>query len=101
MNQMSTSELKKIHEANKGDFLILDVREQKEWQTGIIPGSKLISLSNLPIKYNEISKEKTIFCICFSGYRSNQAAEYLESKGFQTASVVGGISNWNGQLTTP
>ena len=62
------------------NFTILDVREKNEWaKTGVIHGSKLISLSELSSKINDIPKSDNILIVCQSGNRSALAISILKS----------------------
>jgi rhodanese-related sulfurtransferase len=42
------------------DVLFLDVRQQKEYERGHIPGAKLLPLGDLGSRMDELDKDKTI-----------------------------------------
>lgn len=76
---------------------IVDVREPDETATGHIEGARLIPLSTFVEHVDEIDPERDVYLICARGGRSAQAAQYLESRGFDTVNVEGGMVEWNEQ----
>ncbi len=80
---------------NNPDVALIDVREQWEYDAGHIPDVKLIPLGELPDRVNEIPKDKFVVMTCRSGNRSNQATQFLRSKGFDNVhNMQGGIKAW-------
>jgi len=82
---------------NHKDAVIVDVRDQKEYETGHLLNSKLIPLSTLKGRIGELEKhrENPILMVCASGQRSRIAAAQLKNKGFtQAYSLVGGVVAW-------
>lgn len=62
---------------NKG-AIILDVRTDREYQSGAIKGAKHIPLDTLHNRVNELKKlNKPIIVYCASGVRSAKAAKFL------------------------
>ena len=83
----------------KEHFLLLDVREQGEFDTGRIPNSQLIPLAQLPEKFSELDKNIPIAVHCRSGGRSARAAKFLLDKGFKdVVNVAGGIIAWSERI---
>ncbi|MHB8172193.1 MAG: rhodanese-like domain-containing protein [Thermincolia bacterium] len=68
--------------AETKDLVILDVREQYEFDAGNLPGSILIPSGLLEQNINQLDKEKTILVVCATGARSATAAAFLAEKGF-------------------
>lgn len=82
----------------KEDFLLLDVREQMEYDIAKIEGSVLIPLGELPHRLDELDqyKEKEIVVHCKLGGRSAQAVEILKQNGFKHLhNMHGGINLWS------
>ena len=82
---------------NKDNAAVLDVREDKEIQGGIIKGARHITLGQLPSKVNEIAKDKNIpvLVYCRSGSRSGHACQLLTKAGYEDVSnLAGGILAW-------
>jgi len=80
---------------NHPDVVLIDVREQWEYDAGHIPNVKLIPLGELPQRINEIPKDKFVVMTCRSGNRSNQATQFLRKQGFDNVhNMEGGILAW-------
>jgi len=74
------------------DALVLDVREPDEWEKGTLPGVTRISMTELVGRIDELDKDKAILCVCQSGVRSQQVANYLAYNGYGTVgNLVGGM----------
>lgn len=74
------------------DYILLDVRNPKEI-TRLAPEKNLIhiALEDLPTNYSKIDTKKTVYTLCGSGNRGTSAASYLESKGYKTSVIEGGM----------
>ena len=91
---------KKLIEGGKaGEIEILDVREPAEYERGHIPGARLIPLSILPSKLDEIETDKTTITYCARGGRSASAASLLKGHGLDKVfSLDGGLEAWKGSV---
>jgi phage shock protein E len=79
----------------RDDVLILDVREQSEYDAGHIPGVTLIPLNDVPNRLSEIPKDKPVIVTCRSGNRSGQATDFLRQQGYTNVhNMTGGINAW-------
>jgi rhodanese-related sulfurtransferase len=79
----------------KGEFLLLDVRQPEEYEDGHIPGAILIPLGELEARQEELERGKKIITYCRSGHRSMAAAIALCGLGFKNVHhLEGGILNW-------
>jgi len=79
----------------RGSALVLDVRNDQEWESGSVPGARHVMLGDLPKAMAEMAKESKILTMCGSGYRSSVAASLLERAGFaDVSSVDGGTAAW-------
>ena len=75
--------------------VLLDVREPHEHDIVRIEGSKLIPLSELHLRTNELDTADTIVTYCHHGQRSLQAIKTLEHFGFKKLKHLrGGIDAW-------
>jgi sulfur-carrier protein adenylyltransferase/sulfurtransferase len=92
--EISVEELKA--KKTRGDkFVLLDVREQYEYDIARIPGSQLIPLGELPSRMSELDSADEIVIHCKSGIRSAKALRQLQKAGFaKVFNVEGGISAW-------
>lgn len=76
--------------------VLLDVRENDEWQRGHAAGAQHIPMGEIPARIGEISPEATLFVVCHAGGRSQRVAQYLARNGYQPINVSGGMSAWAG-----
>jgi adenylyltransferase/sulfurtransferase len=99
--QMNVTDLKTKLD-NGDDFLLLDVREQNEYDIVNIPGAKLLPLTIFQAKWEEElgdKKDKEIVIHCKMGGRSQQACDFLAAQGFANVSnVAGGVMAWVDQV---
>jgi molybdopterin/thiamine biosynthesis adenylyltransferase/rhodanese-related sulfurtransferase len=91
-----------------GDPIILDVREQDEWDEGHLPGAIHLPRGNLESRIEAAAPDRArpILVYCSAGNRSAFAAKSLDELGYESAvSLAGGFTEWkrNGfpvELTT-
>ena len=83
----------------RGDsFVLLECREQDEWDYCHIDGAMLIPMSDLqsPAAELESFRASQIIVYCHHGVRSLRVAMWLQQQGFNhTASMSGGIEEWS------
>ena len=80
----------------KGEFQLLDVRQPREYESGHIPGAKLIPLGELEYRYGELDKDQGIISYCRSGHRSMAASILLCGLAFENVyNLDGGIRKWD------
>lgn len=93
--QISAEDAKKIMDSGE-KVVILDVREQDEYDEGHIVGSILIPYTEIGNKAQETlpDKDKQILVYCRSGRRSKIAAETLAKLGYTNVKEFGGIIDW-------
>ena len=93
--QITPKEAKKIMDSGE-DHIILDTREQDEFEEGHIPGAILIPYTEIENKAEEMlpDKDKLILVYCRSGRRSKIAAESLAKLGYTNIKEFGGIIDW-------
>ena len=77
------------------DVVILDVREESEYQQGHIREAQLIPLSQIQENNQELpDKDQTVLVYCRSGSRSAKAAQKLVKLGYTHVYDFGGINDW-------
>ncbi len=84
-------------------FLLLDVREQEEFDFASLSGSTLIPMSEIQERVSELEphKDKEIVVFCHHGGRSTQVMMWLAQQGYSTVkNMTGGIDAWS-QLVDP
>jgi rhodanese-related sulfurtransferase len=84
--------------ANTSDWVLIDCREQQEYDVASIDGAILLPMS----QWQEVSskldtlRDKHLVVHCHHGGRSMRVANWLRSNGFPTAqSMAGGIDLWS------
>lgn len=82
------------------DVVILDVREQDEYNDGHIVNSILIPYESIQENLDKLPSDKSqiILVYCRSGRRSNIAAKELVKMGYNRVYDFGGIEDWNGEI---
>jgi len=93
--QISSEDAKKIMDSSE-EHIVLDTREQDEFDEGHIPGAILIPYTEIEKKAEEVlpHKDKIILVYCRSGRRSKIAAETLSKLGYTSVKEFGGIIDW-------
>lgn len=76
-------------------IILLDVRQQSEYEHAHIKNAKSIPLAQLPKRIKELDKNKEIIVYCHRGMGSYHAALFLKQKGYKTLSLEGGIDRWS------
>ncbi|MBI2708388.1 MAG: rhodanese-like domain-containing protein [Actinobacteria bacterium] len=74
--------------------VLLDVRQPDEYESGHVPGARLIPLPEVPDRLAEVPAGETVLVICKTGGRSRRAAEYLRANGVDAVNVAGGTMAW-------
>ncbi|UXY17514.1 rhodanese-like domain-containing protein [Streptomyces cynarae] len=76
--------------------VLLDVREQDEWDAGHAPGALHAPLSRLVADgaVPAAAQGRPLVVICRSGNRSQQAAKLLAARGAEAVDVKGGMQAW-------
>ena len=80
-----------------GEALIVDVREQDEWDEEHIPNATHLSRGTIELDIEEKVPDTNalIICHCGGGGRSALAAESLQKMGYKNVrSMAGGFKAW-------
>ena len=93
--QITAEEAKKIMDSGE-EHIVLDTREQDEFDEGHILGAILIPYTEIENKAEEMLPDKNaqILVYCRSGRRSKIAAESLAKLGYTNVKEFGGIIDW-------
>lgn len=80
--------------------LLLDVREEEDYQAGHVPGSRFISLQALPTPVLSAAPDRStpLFVYCYRGNRSAYAVSLLKDAGYLNVTNIGGIEFYHGDL---
>jgi len=91
-----------IERARAGTPLI-DVREQSEWDAGHAPEARLVPLSELGDRLDDVPADQQVLVVCHAGMRSLRATAALRRAGIDAVNVEGGMLAWrdaDGDLTS-
>ena len=93
--QITPEEAKVIMDSND-EYVILDAREQDEFDEGHVPGAMLIPYTEIESKAEQMipDKNQLILVYCRSGRRSKIASESLVNLGYTNVKEFGGIIDW-------
>lgn len=93
--QITQEEAKEMMDTQ--DVVILDVREQNEYDGGHIPGAVLLPVGTIDeAAAAEVipDKDSTVLVYCRSGNRSKTASSKLVELGYTNIYEFGGINTW-------
>ncbi len=77
------------------DICLVDIRTPAEIIQAAIPNSIYIPMHLLPLRMDELPRDKDVVLYCRSGARSYHACLYLAQQGFTNAiNLRGGIIAW-------
>ena len=94
--EISVTEVKQL--LDSGDLVLIDCREQTEYDHCRIEGSLLIPMNETPEKIDLLKphQDKQIVVHCHYGGRSLQVTQYLRGQGFdKVQNMTGGINAWS------
>ena len=95
MREFSAKELHAYLEASEHPPLLLDVREQWEFDKARIDGALLVPMRSVPDRLQELDPERETVVICHHGIRSRMVGRFLESQGFSNViNLSGGVASW-------
>jgi adenylyltransferase/sulfurtransferase len=93
--EITAEELRRELDEKGAELVLIDVREQHEWDIAHIEGARLIPLNQLPERLSELDGHSEIVTHCHRGVRSMKALEILKGAGFgKVRSLAGGIDAW-------
>ena len=100
IKKINAEEFNTLHKAKSNKILLIDVREEEEFNKCSIKGSISIPINNLEQKSHlEFIKQeslvKEIFTLCQLGKRSEKASKILMKFKIPSKSIEGGIKNIN------
>jgi len=74
--------------------LLLDVRQDDEWDAGHAPDARHVMLAELPDHVGSLDVDRPIVCVCRSGARSTRATAFLVEQGYDVVNLAGGMTAW-------
>jgi len=97
INEMTVEELAK--QLKNGDIELIDVRRADERDYCNI-GGKHIPMNEIPERFSEIPRDRTVVVHCHHGGRSRKVIDWLQqTQGFTNLiNLDGGIHAWSCQI---
>jgi rhodanese-related sulfurtransferase len=95
VSEISPAEARK--QVEEGEAVLIDVREESDWQEGHAKGAKHLSRGVIELEIEEQipDPKKLIICYCGGGSRSALVAESLQKMGYENVrSMAGGLRAW-------
>ncbi len=78
------------------DAVMVDVREQDEWDAGHAPNAVHIPMGDLTSRLGELpASDEPLAVVCRSGNRSGRVVAWLTQQGRDAVNVAGGMQQWN------
>lgn len=96
IEEITPDEVREKLDSDK-DFVLLDVREQDEWEDSRITGAEYLGRGVIErdIEERYPNTDEEIVLYCGGGYRSALAADNLQKMGYKNVkSLAGGFRSW-------
>lgn len=99
LQEIQPGELREWLIRRPGEFLILDVREEYEYEYGHLPSLHIPS-GEIALRHHEVPRHLPVVCLCRSGSRSSQVVRYLirEHSFSHIYSLRGGLLAWQAEV---
>ena len=97
MEKINIDELRLVLQNNtNGEDVVIDIRNEDEYELAAIPGSINIPVENLADNMEALSKYENIYVYCNTDARSGDACNTLRATGLSNniVCVEGGLSAW-------
>ena len=97
MSEVKEIDVASLHSTEDSSVIIIDVRSEKEWQDGYIPGAISLPRGTLEFHIEEHvpPADQAIVVYCGGGTRSALCAFNLQHMGYQNVkSLAGGFGAW-------
>lgn len=97
VREVDNAEVKRRLDQKDTRLLVLDVREDHEWDKGHVPGATHLGRGILERDIEKLAPDvnQELVLYCGGGFRSALAAESLQRMGYRNVySMAGGYSGW-------
>jgi glyoxylase-like metal-dependent hydrolase (beta-lactamase superfamily II)/rhodanese-related sulfurtransferase len=94
---MSLANLKALTDSGNTELIVLDVRERDAYESGHVPGARLLPRGQLELRVNDELPDPTcrVLTVCEFGRASTLAAATLRELGFRhVVALDGGMKAW-------
>jgi len=95
IKEIDASALANWYDEKAEGFRVIDVREMNEIVAGTVPGADPMPMATVPLRMDELEKDKDLVVVCRSGARSAQVCMYLQQQGYERVfNLQGGMIAW-------
>jgi rhodanese-related sulfurtransferase len=89
------SETLKARLNSDDNLMLVDVRTPSEVAQGALPNAIHIPMAVIPVRANELPRDRDVVVYCRSGARSYHTCQFLAQQGFDNViNLRGGIIAW-------
>ena len=97
--EKAKNEVEEVEDIDLENVVLIDVREEDEFSSGIIPANIVLTIPRGKIEFVANEKiaplsDKEIVCYCLKGARGLLAAKALNDLGIKAKNLKGGIEAW-------
>jgi rhodanese-related sulfurtransferase len=75
-------------------LVVLDVREDDEWEAGHIDGAVHIPMRQVPARLGDVPDAERVLVVCRVGSRSALVTGFLRAQGRNAVNLAGGMAAW-------
>jgi rhodanese-related sulfurtransferase len=94
-HQLPTADITELEPARAAGALILDVREDAEWDAGRLEGSEHVVMHEVPAWLAGRGDQlPPTIVVCRSGHRSAHVTAWLREQGVDARNLDGGLLAW-------
>ena len=95
VKEIGVHDLSELMDDKQRDVHVVDVRTPQEYMAGSIEGVEHIPLHLIPLRFQELPKDRELVFICRTGARSAQATAFVAGQGMDNAlNLRGGLVDW-------
>lgn len=91
---LPATDITAIPDTIPADLVVLDVREQHEWDAGHIAGAVHIPMSQIQSRVGELDPGVRTIVVCHVGGRSARVTSWLHDQGHDVLNLTGGMEVW-------
>lgn len=94
MSELQNVDVIEAQRLSQGSSILLDVREQDEWDSGHAPSAVLKPMSELGTWISTLPQDADVLVMCQAGGRSLRVSQALQDAGYSVTNVAGGMNAW-------
>ena len=92
--QIPSTDVAALPDPLPDDLVVLDVREQHEWDEGHIAGAVHVPMGDVPSRIGDLDPQQRTLVVCHLGGRSARVTAWLAGQGHDVVNLDGGMDAW-------